>query len=392
MMVPFEKALEIVLDSARMLGTERIDVADAAGRVLAEDVKSDIDMPPFNKSAMDGYACRREDLANELSIIETVAAGVPPERTIRPNECAKIMTGSMVPDGADCVIMVEFTENIGENRIRFTGEETADNICPKAEYIKSGEAVLSKGTLIKPQHVATLAAIGCAEPCVAVRPRVGVIATGSELVEPSQKPSLSQIRDSNSFLLAAQVETIGAVTKNYGIARDTREAIDAAIKTAIAENDVVLISGGVSVGDFDFVPEVLKENGIELLFEKIAIKPGKPTVFGVSEDVFCFGLPGNPVSGFVMCELLVKPFLYKLMGHDFIVVDVRVPLGESVSRKKTARACWIPVVITDEGRAKPVEYHGSGHFSALCGADGLVCIPKGTSELKEGTTASVRRI
>jgi molybdopterin molybdotransferase len=376
MMVPFEKALEIVLDSARMLGTERIDVADAAGQVLAEDVKSDIDMPPFNKSAMDGYACRREDLANELSIIETIAAGVPPERTIRPNECAKIMTGSMVPDGADCVIMVEFTENIGENRIRFTGEETADNICPKAEYIKSGEAVLSKGTLIKPQHVATLAAIGCAEPCVAIRPKVGVIATGSELVEPSQRPSLSQIRDSNSFLVAAQVEAVGAVTRNYGIARDAREAIDAVIKTAIAENDVVLISGGVSVGDFDFVPDVLKGNGIELLFEKIAIKPGKPTVFGISEHVFCFGLPGNPV----------------LMGHDFTVVDVRVPLGESISRKKTARACWIPVVITDEGRAKPVEYHGSGHFSALCGADGLVCIPKGTSELKEGTMVSVRRI
>jgi molybdopterin molybdotransferase len=341
---------------------------------------------------MDGYACRREDLANELTIIETIPAGVPPKNVIGPNQCAKIMTGAMVPQGADCVIMVEFTENPSENKVRFTGKETADNICAKAEDIKAGDIVLRKGTLIRSQHLATLAAVGCSNPCVAVRPKVAIIATGNELVEPSQSPSLSQVRDSNSFQLAAQAETVGAVTKNYGIARDTRQAIDAAIKTAIVENDVVLVSGGVSVGDFDFVPDIFKQNGIELMFEKIAIKPGKPTVFGLSESVFCFGMPGHPVSGFVMCELLVKPFLYKLMGHDFTPVEIKVPLGTSVSRKKAGRPSWIPVVITDEGTARPLEYHGSAHFNALCGADGLLCIPKGTAELKEGTMVSVRRI
>jgi molybdopterin molybdotransferase len=237
-----------------------------------------------------------------------------------------------------------------------------------------------------------LAAIGCANPCVAVRPKVGIIATGDELVEPSESPSLSQIRDSNSFLLAAQAETTGAVMKNYGITKDTRQAIDAAIKTAMAENDVVLISGGVSVGDFDFVPDILKQNGIELMFEKTAIKPGKPTVFGVSESVFCFGMPGNPVSGFVMCELLVKPFLYKLMGYNFTPLEIKMPLGASISRKKTRSPSWIPVAITDKGAARPVEYHGSAHFNALCEADGLLCIPKGTAELKEGTIVSVRQI
>ena len=391
-MLPFEKALKTVLDSAHWLGSEYIDIAAALNRILAEDVKSDIDMPPFNKSAMDGYACRREDLANELTIIETIPAGVPPKKTVGQGQCAKIMTGATVPQGADCVIMVEFTENPSENKVRFTGKETADNICAKAEDIKAGDIVLRKGTLIRSQHLATLAAVGCSNPCVAVRPKVAIIATGNELVEPSQSPSLSQVRDSNSFQLAAQAETVGVITKNYGIARDTRQAIDAAIKTAIVENDVVLVSGGVSVGDFDFVPDIFKQNGIELMFEKIAIKPGKPTVFGLSESVFCFGMPGHPVSGFVMCELLVKPFLYKLMGHNFTPLEIKVPLGTSVSRKKAGRPSWIPVVITDEGTARPLEYHGSAHFNALCGADGLLCIPKGTAELKEGTMVSVRRI
>ena len=391
-MLSFEKAFEIVLKSAYLLGTECVDIAHVLNRVLAEDVKSDIDIPPFNKAAMDGYACRREDIANELAIIETIPAGVPAKKAIGPNQCARIMTGATVPKGADCVIMVEFAENPTENTVQFTGKETAGNICTRAEDIKAGQTVLRKGALIKSRHIATLAAIGCANPCVAVRPRVAVIATGNELVAPAEKPRTSQIRDSNSFQLVAQAESVGAVTKNYGIVGDTKQDIDAAIGTAIAENDVVLVSGGVSVGDFDFVPDILKQNGFELMFEKIAIKPGKPTVFGVSKNVFCFGMPGHPVSGFVMCELLVKPFLYKLMGHDFTALEIKMPLGTSISRKKEARPSWIPVVITDEGTARPVEYHGSAHLNALCGADGLFCIPKGTAELEEGTMVSVRHI
>jgi len=390
-MIPFEKAFEIVLSSAGVLGAERVGIAEAVGRVLAEDVKSDIDMPPFNKSAMDGYACRREDLGDELAVIETIAAGVVPKKKVGQKQCAKIMTGAQVPEGADCVIMVEFTEKVHRDKIRFTGKETGGNICLEAEDIKAGQTVVNKGTLIGLKHVATLAAVGCANPLVGVAPRVGVVATGNELVEPSQTPFLSQIRDSNSYQLAAQVETVGAVTKNYGIVRDTREAIDASVKAVIAENDVVLVSGGVSVGDFDFVPEILKQNGFELLFEKVLIQPGKPTVFGVGENVFCFGMPGHPVSGFVICELLVKPFLYKLMGHDYRPLEVEVLLGRAVRRKKAGRPSWIPVAIKD-GKAFAVEYHGSAHFGALCGADGMVCISKGTAEIKEGTMVRVRRV
>ena len=391
-MLPFEKALKIVLDSARQLGSERVDIAHAVNRILAEDVTSDTDMPPFNKSAMDGYACRREDLANELTIIETIQAGASPRMAIESNRCAKIMTGAAVPQGADCVIMIEFTENPTANTVRFAGGQTANNICLKGEDIKAGEVVLQKGSRIRPQHIAVLASVGCTQPVVSKRPRVAVLATGDELVQPASKPGPSQIRNSNSFQLMAQIESMGAVARNYGIAKDTDKAIDKIFKEAVDQSDVVIVSGGVSVGDYDLVPGIFKRNNIDLLFEKIAVKPGKPTVFGVSEKVYCFGVPGNPVSTFVQFELLVKPFLCKLMGHDYAPPAIGIPLGESIRRKKTERQSWIPVAITDTGTLKPVEYHGSAHINALCIADGVVSIGVGVGEIEKGTIVPVRLI
>ena len=391
-MLPFEKALKTVLDSARQFGSERVDIAHAVNRILAEDVTSDTDMPPFNKSAMDGYACRREDLANELTIIETIQAGASPRMAIESNQCAKIMTGAAVPQGADCVIMIEFTENPTANTVRFAGRQTANNICLKGEDVKAGEVVLQKGSRIRPQHIAVLASVGCTQPVVSKRPRVAVLATGDELVGAASKPGPSQIRNSNGFQLMAQIESMGAVARNYGIAKDTDKAIDKKFKEAVDQSDVVIVSGGVSVGDFDLVPGIFKQNNIDLLFEKIAMKPGKPTVFGVSEKVYCFGVPGNPVSTFVLFELLVKPFLFKLMGHDYAPPAIGIPLGESIRRKKTKRQSWIPVAITDTGTLKPVEYHGSAHINALCIADGVVSIDVGVGEIEKGTIVPVRLI
>jgi molybdopterin molybdotransferase len=391
-MLPFEKALKTVLDSARRLGSERVDITRAVNRILAEDVKSDIDMPPFDKATRDGYACRRKDLANELTIIETIQAGVPPRKAIESNQCSKIMTGAAVPQGADCVIMVEFTENPTASTVRFIGENTPDYICLKGEDIKAGEVVLHKGSRIRPQHIAVLATVGCTQPMVSKRPRVAVFATGDELVQPASKPGPSQIRNSNAFQLVAQIESMGAVAKNYGIAKDTDDAIDKMFKKAVDQSDVVIVSGGVSVGEFDLVPGIFKRNNIDLLFEKVAVKPGKPTVFGVSEKVYCFGLPGNPVSTFVQFELLVKPFLFKLMGHDYTHPISRIPLDESLMRKNTERQSWIPIVITDTGTLKPVEYHGSAHINALCIADGLVSIGVGVAEIEKGTIVPVRLI
>jgi len=391
-MLAFEEALKVVLDSAQPLGGERVGLGLAGNRILAEDVTSDTDMPPFDKATVDGYACRREDLANRLTVIETIQAGVPPIKTIGPNQCAKIMTGAAVPQGANCVIMVERTLNVGENAIRFAGEETANNICHKGEDLKAGEVTLYKGSRIRPQHIAALASVGNVQPLVARRPRVAVIATGDELVEPALKPGPSQIRNSNSIQLAAQIEDVGGVVQDYGLVQDIPACIDSVFRTAAEENDVVIISGGVSVGDFDLVREVLKQNNVKLLFEKIAVKPGKPTVFGLSEKAYCFGLPGNPVSTFVVFELLVKPFLYKLMGHDYSPVGIQMPLGESITRENADRQSWIPVTITDRGTLKPVEYHGSAHLIALCNADGLISIGVGVANIKEGTMVRVRPI
>jgi molybdopterin molybdotransferase len=399
-MLAFEEALKVVLDSARPLGSERVGLGRAVNRILAEDVTSDTCLPPFDKATVDGYACRREDLANRLMVIETIQAGVPPTKAIGPNQCARIMTGAAIPRGADCVIMVEFAENVSEDVIRFAvplgtpsgGQETANNICYKGEDIKAGETALYRGTRIRPQHIAVLASVGSIQPLVAKRPSVAFIATGDELVEPTLRPGTYQIRNSNSIQLAAQIEDAGGVIQDYGMVRDIPAQIDSVFKTAVEENDVVIISGGVSVGDFDFVREVLKQNNVKLLFEKIAIKPGKPTVFGLSEKAYCFGLPGNPVSTFVVFELLVRPFLYKLMGHNYSPVSIQMPLGESISRKDTDRQGWIPVTITDRGTLKPVEYHGSAHSIAICNADGLISTGVGVAKIEKGAMVRVRLI
>ena len=388
-MIYLNEALQIVLSSARLLATERVDIGQALNRILAEDIISDIDMPPFDKAVFDGYACRRSDLANALTIVETISAGVSPTKTIGFNQCAKIMTGAAVPQGADCVIMVEQTKNVGQHNIVFRGKQTPDNICRKGMDIKIGEVVLKKGARIRPQHIAVAASVGLIQPLVAKKPKVAIVATGDELVEPALMPGTSQIRNSNSLQLAAQLESVGVSVRDYGIVRDVATDIDRVIKTAAADNDVVIVSGGVSVGDSDLVPGILKKNNVKLLFEKIAVQPGKPTAFGLSDKVYFWGLPGNPVSTYVVFELLVKPFLYKLMGCDYSPISVQMPVDETIVRKNTEKQSWIPVNVTKRGTVKPVEYHGSAHILALCNADGLIGIGIGAANIEKGAMVSV---
>jgi molybdopterin molybdotransferase len=420
MMIELKEALQIVLGSAKPLGAERVELSDALGRVLAEDIVADMDMPPFDKATVDGYACRRADLGNNLTVTETIPAGAAPVGAVGPNQCAKIMTGAVIPQGADCVIMIEQTGRvappnlfdgapsvgldrpkahgqtslsvppIGEAMIQFTGEQTPDNIFRKAMDIKAGQVVLQKGGRISPQHIAVLASVGHVQPLVAKRPRVGIVASGDELVAPAVRPGPAQIRNSNGSQLVAQLAAMGLSARDYGIVKDVASDIDAVLKIALAENDVVIVSAGVSVGDFDLVPAVLRQNNVRLLFEKIAVKPGKPTIFGLAERTHCFGLPGNPVSTFVVFELLVKPFLYRLMGHDYLPVHVRMRLDGSITRKDTDRQSWIPVRITSEEAVRPVEYHGSAHLSALCDAGGLVPIEIGVASIGQGTPVRVR--
>jgi molybdopterin molybdotransferase len=389
-MIELKEALPIVLNSARPLGSHRVAIADALGRILAEDVAADRDMPPFDRSTVDGYACRRADLGSALTVMETIPAGAAPTKTVGPGQCAKIMTGAAVPDGADCVVMIEQTESCGQDAIRFTGGQSPDNKWRKAQFLRAGQVVLRKGSRLGPADIAMLATVGHLRPLVARRPRVAVIASGDEIVPPKWTPGPFQIRNSNGPQLLSQLASMGVAGLDYGIVRDVESEIDSTLKVAMRRNDIVLISGGVSVGDFDFVPAVLRRNNVRLLFEKIAVKPGKPTVFGRWRRTYFFGLPGNPVSTFVVFELLVKPLLYALMGHDYRPVEVEMWLEEPVERKDLERQSWIPVRRTSETTVRPIEYHGSGHIPALCGADGLIRMDIGVGCIEKASPVSVR--
>jgi molybdopterin molybdotransferase len=389
-MIKFEEAYKIVIETAKSIGTEKISYLNSTNRILAEDVKSDIEMPPFDKAAVDGFACKQEDLDNQLEIVEVVQAGQTPSRKVEKGQCTHIMTGAPVPNGADCIVMVEYSVVEG-NKVSFTRKQSKTNISYRAEDVKLGQTVLTKGKLIKPQHIAIFASVGYVDVLVSKQPRVGIISTGDELVEPYEKPGISKIRNSNGHQLTAQVNAMGAIATNYGIAKDTYDDTFRIVTKALEENDVIMLSGGVSVGEFDFVAEVLENAGIEILFDSVAVTPGKPTTFGKSENKFCFGLPGNPVSSFVQFELMAKPFLYKMMDYNFNPPEIKLPMAHEITRKRTARRAYIPINIIN-GEVKRIEYHGSGHIHALSHADGLIAFPQGIDTIKKGEIIDVRQI
>ena len=298
----------------------------------------------------------------------------------------------MVPEGADMVVMVEYTEEIRPGNIRFTGTKTARNIAYKAEDVKKGDKVWGKGMQILPQHVAIFASVGCVNPLVARQPRVAILSTGDELVEPANLPGPGKIRNSNGFQLVAQVKAAHCIPNYVGIIPDDEDATDQAIGKALAENDMVILTGGVSMGDFDFVPKIMRKNKVDILFQKVAVKPGRPTVFGRTEKSYIFGLPGNPVSSFINFDVFVKPLLYKMMGFTWMPRTLGLPMGIDFFRKKADRLEFLPVNIDQKGRVIPVSYHGSAHIHAVCMADAIMTIPKGINEIKNGALVNVRPI
>jgi molybdopterin molybdotransferase len=390
-MVSFEQAYQHIIRSACEPASEHVQLNDALHRILAAQVVSDTDMPPFNKSAVDGFACRRDDLGRELECVETVPAGVVPRKNIHPGQCSKIMTGSIVPEGADMVVMVEDTVTSEVGMIRFVKEKSATNICYRAEDIRKGDVVLFPGSLIRPQEIAVMASVGYVRPEVYLQPRVGVISTGDELVEPEHSPQWSQIRNSNSSQLLAQLASMGIRGSNYGLAMDDLESLVGLLHKAIRSCDVTLITGGVSMGDYDHVVGALEQLKVKIIFHSIAIQPGRPTVFGMAEGKYVFGLPGNPVSSFVIFELLIKPMLFKLMGYDHQPILYRLPMGVTHSRKRSDRKSFIPVTVR-EGKIVPVAYHGSAHIHSYVHADGIIAMEVGQTELQEGEFVDVRQI
>ena len=391
-MITFEDAFKIVQDAVYYeMSTERISLNESLNRILAKDIVSDINMPPFPKSAMDGYACRYEDLKNEWEVLEVIAAGKLPEKPIGKNQCSKIMTGAMMPEGADCVIKVEESEELSNGKVRFTATDTKRNFMLMGEDVKVNDLVLKKGSLLNAQHIAMAAAVGYDNPRVFKKVRVGVISTGDELVEPHIMPGPSQIRNSNAYQLLAQLQNMNVTPLYFGIARDTEESTTKVVVKAIDDCDVILLTGGVSMGDFDFVPKIFDQLGVEIKFKEIALQPGKPTVFGVLKNKFIFGLPGNPVSSYNIFEILTKPLIYKMMGYDYKPVEIRLPMGKTYTRKSSSRKSFLPIKIKN-GKIWPIDYHGSAHIFALTEANGWISIPIGVSAINEGEIVDVRQI
>ena len=300
------------------------------------------------------------------------------------------MTGGAVPKGANRVVKREVT--VEENGyIRIVDEDPNRNICLRGEDVKSGDVVLKKGVRIRAPEIGVLASIGLSVLKVYRRPVVSILSTGSELVEPGNHLAMGQIYNSNSYSLAAQVGKMGAVANPAGILPDSITDIKATLKNVLKSSDLVMLSGGVSMGDFDYVPGILNDLGFTLHFEKVAIKPGKPTVFATRKQDVVFGIPGNPVSTFVVFEIFIKPFLYRMMGHDYKPEFIQVVLKSDIRRKRAARTSFVPVHRAG-GQAEPLPYHGSAHFHALSKANGLICIPRGVTEILGGSRIDVRPI
>ena len=390
-MIPIEEAEKILNDITFRPGTEEVPLSECLGRVLGRDIVSGISMPPFDKSAMDGYALRSDDDSARYRVVGVIAAGMTPGFEIGRGECAGIMTGAMLPKGANRVVKVEVTEE-KDGYMTIIGEDNLVNICYLGEDVKPGDVLLKAGHLVRPPEVGIIASMGIDRVTVFRKPLVGIITTGTEIREPGWPLGTGQIYNSNAYSISAQVVQAGARVKYAGIARDEVEIIRSKIGNLLSEAQFVLISGGVSEGAFDFVPQILKDLGVELYFDRVAIQPGKPTVFGKRGETLVFGMPGNPVSTFIVFEVLVKPVLLRAMGNMYSPPVIKGVMARDFTRKRTERTAHIPVKLNRDNEVEPVEYHGSAHLTALAYADGILRIPRGEKEIKKGTSVYVRQI
>ena len=391
-MIELGKAQELAGNHLINPGTETVPLEIAPGRVLAEDLFADCVAPPFSRATMDGYACRKEDLPGPLEVLETVPAGKLPAKMVGCGQCCRIMTGAMIPEGADCVIMQEYVETGRDGRILFTAGETETNISPMGEDLKEGDLLLQKGTLITPGHVGIIASAGKTRVKVSRTLNIGILATGDELIEPELQPEGAQIRNSNSHQLAAQVRRAGHIPGMMGIVEDHRATLGKRITQVIEKVDLLLLTGGASVGELDLVPGVLQELGFRLEFDRVAIQPGKPVSFAHRGDNVCFGLSGNTVSSFVQFENLVRPYLEKCSGMIPVHKRILSIMEKGYRRKQSDRLFFLPVSFTGQGTCEPVEYHGSGHLHVLAKAAGFVEIPAGQKEIMKGDQVHVRLV
>ncbi len=380
-MISVDKAIQIVLKKVKTLPSKKVPLQNAQGLCLAENIKSDLDMPPFNRAAMDGYAVIAKNTMKapvDLVVVENIRAGYNPNKTVLNGQAAKIMTGSVVPKGADAVIKVEETKPCDSKagvRILKTIKK-GGNIAKRGEDLRAGKVVLRKGTKIRPPEIGILATVGAGTVPTFSVPSVGIISTGDELVSVTKKPKPWQIRNSNSYSLAAQVSrTVGDV-EILGIASDQKSKIRSLVQKGL-KKDILILSGGVSMGEYDLVGEVLKDLGITIFFEKVALRPGKPTVFGKIGEKVIFALPGNPVSTMVTFELFVRPCIKKMMGfltYHNLIFHAKLERNITVKKRRREYRPALLKYVENRWMVAPVDWHGSGDLFSTTKANCLIIL------------------
>ncbi|MGQ9803370.1 MAG: molybdopterin molybdotransferase MoeA [Anaerolineae bacterium] len=390
-----EEALERILATVRVLESEWVPLLEALGRVLAEEVAADRNIPPLPNSAMDGYAVRAADVAQvpaRLRVIAEAPAGRLCPVEVGPGTAVRIMTGAPVPSGADTVVPFEHTRLDGEWVEILRETRPGANVREAGEDVRAGQVVLTPGCVLRPQEIGMLAALGRTEVAVIRRPRVAILATGDEVVLPWETPGPGQIRDANSYTVAAQVRKYGGIPLILGVVRDEETLVREGVRRALAERaDLIVTSGGVSIGDFDLVKQVLAAEG-EMRFWSLNMKPGRPLAFGVVGGVPLVGLPGNPVSAMIATELFVRPAIRKMQGFtDWPWPELRARITDPIVRKD-GRRHYLRVRLqeTPEGwMATLTGDQGSGILSSLVQADGLAVIPEDVDHLPAGAEVRV---
>ena len=400
--ISVKEALHHVIDSVSPLGFEKTDILSALGRVIGEDVFSVRDIPPRANSAMDGYAVRVEDTTDasgeapvRLEVIEEVPAGRVPQRIVRIGEATRIMTGAPLPEGADAVVKVEDT-TYENDRVHISAPlADGENVRYAGEDVRAGNLIISAGTVLRPSEIGMMAALGRSFVKVYRRPLVAIIPTGDELVDVDEAAMFpDKIVSSNSYSLAAQVTECGGIPLHLGIAKDTREDLTEKFRAALRA-DIIISSAGVSVGDYDFVKDVMHDVGITIEFWQVAERPGKPMTYGTRDGVPVFGLPGNPVSSMLTFEQYVRPTILKMTGHRNIFRrTIRATLTHDLKKKRGLRyffrsrvkrqADGFVVEITGE--------QGSGILSSMVLANGIMVIPEDVESLNAGDEVMVQLI
>jgi molybdopterin molybdotransferase len=374
--------------SGQSLPTQVLEIQQAVGRTVVEDQVSRWDIPPFDKSAVDGYAVPAKDDNGSFEILETVAAGQVPTQPLQPGKATKVMTGAPVPEGTDRVVMIEHVSE-SDGRIHINSSSASTNMCMQGENIRAEERVVSAPFVLSPIEMAGLISVGVTNVTVARPLRVAILATGDEIVDTPEALTPGKIMNSNGPMLAELCRKHAFDVVTSVTVADTLEATLSALSQGLAQADMVILSGGVSVGEFDYVAQAMETLGLSLHFDRVAIQPGKPTTFATGQDKVVFGLPGNPVAAFLMFYLFVLRAARLMTGLPPELRTVSLPLNAAYQRKKAERLSYLPCRLQPDGAVALLPYQGSGHLLALIGCDGFFVIPQDVTEISAGEKVEV---